>query len=429
MFKKILKGMVIGSAALTIAASAQAGTINVNLYGASAQYEFWTAAAPSFLTSLGCDAANLRSAKGKVSSRDTGAAVCLGDQAVQPGGDTGEGIGGNTVVIRYTTEASYDGIRAVMADTAYDPDGCGSANRKQADLTSATLPTTGVGTVTALSCQDVHIGASDVAATTFNQKSEGYKLGHLGGPYLNQEIIFPDALQDPQAAGYNVDRPIVVPFGFFANNGRNVDYSTTPATTTVAPEKAVPFDNMSRLMATSLYSGQVSNWNEFDPSLPPQRVTLCLRHAGSGTAATLDAAVMRGDYNLVIKEYTGSNASRPKIYFNNGSSDMVKCVGENFGAVGYADADKCVSGCSGVKSMTYQGVAANSTNIKNGQYDFWAAQWLYNNEIGDTKALIDELVLFASDEANLPSSKAEYWASQDAMNWEKADDFQYPKQK
>ena len=447
MFKKILKGMVIGGAALTIAASAQAGTINVNLYGASAQFEFWTAAAPEFLINQGCGIGDVSSAKNKnqksAQGRDAGIAVCRGVDAVK--GVTGNGIGTakDTVIIRYTSEASYDGIRAVMEDPNFTAECGDGALRKQADAETADFPaypTVGEN-ITALTCQDVHIGASDVAASSFAQISIGDKLGHLGNGTDTewtgmQSMIYPDDIQAPPAS-YQVDRPIVVPFGFFANTGR----SKVGSVVTVDEDKAVPFNNMSRLMAVSLFSGQVMDWNEFDPSLDSLPVVLCMRHAGSGTVATLDASVMRGNGSLVYEEVRHDSTSittgvQPETWFNNGSSDMVKCVGENFGAVGYADADKCGAAgisCTGVKRMTWQGVEPSSIAIKNGQYDFWSAQWLYSNEAakGNTKgdAMIDALAAYASIEANLPESKAPFWAAQEAMKWGKGTDFLYPIQK
>lgn len=437
MFKKILKGIVIGGAAFTIAASAaQAEQIDVNLYGASAQFKFWTSAAPDFLKFKGCADADNFAATNKIEEgngthdRDSGIAVCVGDVAVE--GMTGAGIAGDTVIMRYTTNSSYDGPRSVTADPAYDPDGCGPANRLQADVTGADLQPYGAAAGTSiptLSCQDVHIGASDVAATTFNQTSEGELKGHAGGGYETRSVIFPDDVPDPEALGYNVYRPIVVPFSFFAND----DLSNGGA-------NAVPFDNLTRLQAVSLFNGQVMHWNEFiDGTETGLEAVICLRHAGSGTAATLDAAVMRGDYPLVTKQVTTTDRAytrgiSPVIWFNKGSSDEMRCVGENIGAVGYADVDKCpLSGgtdkCTDVKRISYQGVHGSNASVRFGQYDFWAAQWLYSLETGKTETLIEDLALFASDEANLPSSKAPYWASQDAMVWEKATDFAFPKKK
>ena len=409
MLKQVLKGMVIGGAALAMVGTANAATIDVNLYGASAQYKFWTAAAGNFLVSQGCTDVKNAAQSGALDSRDSGW--------------TQGTCGSDTVNIRYTTNASYDGIRAVMADPAYDPDGCGPANRLQPSAaTFAAHPAS--GTVTAHSCQDVHIGASDVAATTFNQESHGQLLGHLGGGYFDSVVKFPNDLGDPEAAGYQVDRPIVVPFGFFGHPG-------------------IPVDNVSRLMVTSIYNGQVSNWDQFGfASLP---MVVCLRHAGSGTAATLDAAVMRGDFPLAINEIPSTDplvglGLAPTIWFNKGSSDEMRCVSGNAGAIGYADVDKCPdtggTGKCAVKRLDWMGIDTSATGaytvadaIRNGLYDFWSAQWLYSNEAGATDTWIDALVTFSSVGANIPSGKALYWAAQDDMNWEKATDFSYPKKK
>lgn len=451
MFKNILKGIAIGSAALAITAgAAQADTIEVNLYGASAQFKFWTNAAPYFLKDQGCaDADNYAVNDKDTHDRDTGIAVCVSSTDPVQNITTGAGINGDTVVLRYTTKASYDGIRAVTADARFDEDGCGSDMRLQGDFgveadqsdyaalqpwdTVADEPNPG-STIPLLTCQDVHIGASDVAARTFAQVSNGYEEGHLGGDWEERDISYPSALLDPEDLGYQVDRPIVVPFGFFANNGLAADDPLTTMDETVA----VPFDNLSRLMAVSIFSGQVANWNDFDPSLPNLSVTACLRHAGSGTAATLNAAVMRGDSPLVTDEVPVTDIAYmfglvPAIYFNDGSSDEMRCVGQIAGAVGYADVDKCIDGCDGdygsVKSLTWQGVAGSATAIKHGQYDFWSAQWLYSNESGDVDAVIDALAAYASIEENLPSSKAPYWAAQNAMMWEKSTDYSYPVKK
>nr|NJM04435.1 hypothetical protein [Desulfobacula sp.] len=192
----------------------------------------------------------------------------------------------------------------------------------------------------------------------------------------------------------------------------------------------VPFTNMSRLMATSIFSGQVRNWNEFG-SATDLPVVVCLRHAGSGTAATLDAAVMRGDFGLLSEEVNATSSAytdgiSPLVWFNKGTTEELNCVASQPGAVGYADADK--TGAN-IALMTYQGVAPSNSTIKNGQYDFWSAQYLYSKETGATDAIIDALVAFASDEAHMDATQKLFWAAQDAMKWEKGTDFSYPQRK
>lgn len=464
-----MKGLVIGGAVLAMTgASAQAQKIEVNLFGASAQYKFWTNMAGKFLENgLGCDPSDIYEASGEVDGRDAGIAVCAGAAADLPGVTyngsalSGDGAGlasisGDTVVIRYTTNASYDGIRAVTDDSRFDTDGCtNDGDRLQGELETATLGAYGsAGTVTAMTCQDVHIGASDVAATTFAQYSYGLLDGPTdayyatedaadGGHWEERDITYSaDTMIDPVAALYDVNRPIVVPFSFFAHDDGTSE---------------VPFDNLSRMMAVALFSGKMKNWNEFDPtSISPQKIVLCLRHAGSGTAATLNAAVFRGD-STVVREQVGLTSIpyilelSPAIYFNSGSSALMKCVSMLDGAIGYADTNKCFddnpavnshddpldpdgylssdSKCGYAKRLQYQGVNGSAVTIANGQYPFWSAQWLFSNETGDTQTVIDALAGFASDSSNMPSDYALFWAADGDMMWDKSTDFALPLKK
>ena len=455
MFKKLLKGMVVGGAALTIAASAAsaADTVEVNIFGASAQYKFWTAAAPEYLETI-CNrpALDIYAATNDVEAglnktdpdyhdRDSGVAVCAGVDAFA--GVTGQGYtgDGDTLIIRYTTNSSYDGPMSAIDNDDFDSDNCPTdGDRLQAAPKAGELklwPLEG-NSIDDLACMDVHVGASDVSVKTFKQSSDGFSAGPLGSAssIINRTISYPSTVQDPaDIVGFQVDNPIVVPFGFFANND-----DTNP----------VPVDNLSRLMAINLFSGQYANWNELDPTYPDMQVTVCHRAAGSGTVATLNAAVFRGDKALPTKQQDkiiGSpyfnifvNAGiLPQIFFNKGSSDATRCAGNVIGAVSYADSDKCLNGCSNkygkVKAIAYQGVGGDlnadkmSDAIKYGRHIFWAAQYLYSNQTGEIDAQIDGLVAFASQDANMPDVREDFWAAQGAMKWEKATDFAWPTKK
>jgi ABC-type phosphate transport system substrate-binding protein len=439
MIKKIIQTAILGGSLLGLAGAANAATIDVNLYGASAQYEFWTAAAPGFLQSQGCRAQDISTAKD--SGNVHGIAICRGTEQ----GGQGFNNNGNTYYLRYSSKASYDGIRAVQG---LDPDGdSGSCNDNERLMANEATTDWGTHTVTSLSCKDVTIGASDVAAETFGQQSSGLQYGPktTSNPTISRSIggLTMDS-------SYNVFRPIIVPFAFFRNAN-----PTTP----------VPYDNMTRLMATSIFNGQVANWSAFNPSNPNADipVIVCMRHAGSGTVATLDAAVMRGDYTLVTEQIPADDelviiGLAPAIYFNEGSSDMLRCVGgagnragyteyTGIGAVGYADGDKVImsdgtlpapnniageyhdTGNFGdVKLMKYMGEMPTRNNIVNGVYDFWAAQWLYASPADSgAGSLVRALDAYASNPANIPASKAAFWASQDEMKVEKATDFSFPK--
>lgn len=425
MFKSIAKGLLVGAMALGFATTAGATVYEINIYGASAQYKFWNNAADDFHASKLCAAADIYGARD--AGKKHGISVCAGQDGF--GGLTGAGYNGdnNTYVIRYSSKASYDGIRSVQG---LNPDGvdadCGDDGmRKMADEDNTTFPSGSEGVVSGYKCCDVTIGASDVAAETFDQESHGDLLGHTPGSW--QDRVIKDITMDPD---YLVYRPVVVPFSFFAN----VD---------------VPFNNMTRLMAVSIFSGQVIDWSDFDPDYTGgKEIVVCMRHAGSGTVATLNAAVMRKDNNLVINQvgpfdFLHLINSSPVTYFYDGSSDIMNGIQNNGGfadgaAVGYADSDKISSittppatGYTNCKRMTYQGVVGDRKNIVNGQYDFWSAQWLFesNDDPQPIQDLVADLADFASDPAHIPTANSNWWAAQDEMKWEKANDFAYPSKK
>lgn len=439
MFKSITKGLLIGAMALGFATTAGATVYEVNIYGASAQYKFWTSAAPAYHAFKNCAAGDIYKATGKVMSRDNGIAVCAGQDGF--GGLTGQGYNGDqdTYVIRYSTNASYDGIWSVQGLDYNATQECAPnlGERYMADEGSTTW---GTETITGLKCCDVTLGASDVAASTFKQKSHGQTLGNYGGAVIDRDITGIE--MDPDFLVY---RPIVVPFSFFSN---------------VAVPDTVEY-NMSRVMATSLFSGQVVEWQDYLASTDPEyntakQVVLCGRHAGSGTWATLDAAVMRGDYGLVQSEVKPTDFMHvlglaPVVWFNNGSSDMMRCINTNGdpsydgvsapwtngAAVGVADSDKISatvtpdpsSSYPNVRRMTYNGYVGDAENIQHGRYTYWSAQWLFQDDQDDQEIidLCDDLAAFASDPSYNPVPL--WWSAQDDMLWTKDNDFQQPYRK
>lgn len=448
MLKKILYSAISGACLMGMVATANADVYNVNIYGASAQYKFWTSAAPDFLLSRGCAEADIRAAKGEVDDKDHGIAWCAGTVGV--GGVTGagmdvdgDGTAGDDVFIRYSANASYDGVNSVqnIGDTMPGPDqaaGCGNGERLMADETAPTWVLYNAAgdydssAINATACKDVNVGASDVAAETFNQESHGYTYGHIDYALATDSDPSNDpTYEDRYINGYTIDasafrnyRPLVVPFAFFAN-------------------ESVPFDCVTRLMVTAIYSGQITNWGQFDPTgTIDQEIVVCLRHAGSGTHATLDAAIMRGDATLLKTQVDPSNINysifhtTPLVWFNAGSSDIMTCVDQNDGAIGYADADKNASDkFTNVKRMAYGYCCGDITApaiykdvYTNGKNEFWSNQWLYVSEAESTELLdlIDLLDAFAADPANLPSSRADYWAAENEMDVIKTTDFAWP---
>ncbi|MFW8602234.1 hypothetical protein ACOHYD_12240 [Desulfobacterota bacterium M19] len=418
MKKTILKSAVLCASIFGLALSANAAVINLNLTGASAEYTFWSAAAGPFLTSLGCT--DVKSAK-------------TGKQGITMGTCNS---GADTVYVRYASKASYDGIESQKGLDPFNLTSC--TDKSQREFADENQTDFAAGTVNGTTCQQVTLGASDVAASTFNQASSGALYGPLGGDQ------YAPSFHDLDASGLTSYNPIVVPFSFF---------KTTD----------VPANNMTRLMATQIFGGQVANWSAFNTAwnIP---IVACLRHAGSGTHATLDAAVFRGEANMSTKEDT-LGLFGPITYFNLGSGDLIKCLEwahtNGYGGVGYSDVDKVLdangqiitdpaNAVNGVMQMPYNGEQAYKRNIVNGVYSFWSAQWIYEDPCetmgpnapssctaggdihgvaanGALHTYIVDMMNFASDPANIAlSGKGDFWAAQGEMKINKASDWAWP---
>lgn len=429
---KVNKVLVLGAALIAMGATANAAVIDLNIYGASAQYTFWNAAAPGFLTSIrGCTATS----QTPVGTKDE---ITVG---------TGCDGGVNTINLRYSSKASYDGIRAV---SNVDPANTCPGQPGQRPMVTA-------GGATTTTCVDVHVGASDVAGSTFDQQSHGLLLGPMGGAQTDR--VFAGI----PTAGLTAYNPIVVPFGFFANSNIKVstcsggvhDGNLCTTGTAVADCGAAitcatnTISNITREQVVQIYGGNALAWTDFGASYSvtgdaTASVVACLRHAGSGTQATFDKVFFTGAAPNALA--INQNLLGPYIYFNDGAADEIKCVNGNTtlattgsarGAIGYADADQAV-GVAGtsqnVVAIKYNGLFGRRNTIRNGAYDFFSNQWLYENPSKTPTAsaqhvLIGQLNTFAANPANLTTylgAKAPYWASQAEMNWNKASDTQYP---
>ena len=424
MLKGMFKGILAGAAILAVASAAQAD-VHINLYGASAQHLFWNDAADDFLLSKGCT--NVGRAE-KDSKNGITRGFC----------------GGQWVYIRYSSKASFDGPLAVKGDDSMagaaekckpgDPGYPGPTlapyYRLMVDENSCTSWTASgaPGSCSTNKCVRITLGASDVAGESFMQSSSGHLYGPLGGPIVNRNFNGIDT------TGITTYNPLIVPFGFFVNKSVKKD--------------GVELDNITRMQAAQIFSGNAQYWTDFGSNFsvtgdPEAKIVACYRHAGSGTHATIDFAVIRGNgwgTTLATQESTDP----PITYFNDGSSDMMKCINgsgswSGLGAIGYADADQSLSSYPNTKALKYNGEYGTRVNIRNGIYDFWSVQWLYENptapEYATTHPWISSgihsapgwgLMEFASKAANVPSTKALYWAAKDEMNFMKASDQLYP---
>jgi hypothetical protein len=454
--KKIFASIIAGASMLALVGTAGAATIEINIHGASAQGDYWVALAPDFIKAqTGCSGATPVTASYSSDSKfKIVSATC----------------GGNTYIIRDAAKASFEGPLALLGDDSYaSPDGtvgpgvqgekCEAGQpgdpgpalrpyyRKAVDESTCT------GTsCTALKCVPIHLGVSDVAGESFVQYSFGRILGPatpVSTPEIERSFAGIDTSTLPSV------NPFVVPFAFFAHNdvkrctanstGNPVAYSncvSDPVNNT-----ATPISNMTREMAVLLFSGQVAAWDEFGTDFNPIPVVTCFRHAGSGTAAGLDWAVVRGNgWGATLNGFE----NRPDdlatyipgaaiTYFNDSTNDEMACINTQAGAVGYADADKETSVGAGktyANSVTlkYQGEKATAEGIQKGRYDYFTNQWSYkspslNNTVGTPYGVlnyVNAMLNMSSDPLKIPSSKRPYWSTLGQMNFKKANDASYP---
>lgn len=381
--KKMLKIAAIGATVIAGASIASAADLEFNIYGASAQGTYWKQVAEDFLkTKYGCTAAQIDK-----QFRDPVSGAVKPESEAKAAIFIGFGCSGYTsgnVVIRYTEDKSSEGPRAVMG---VDPDGLSSCDSAGHETERRQITYTGTSKATAayaIGCHPVNIGASDVESKSFTQITPGFDFSNVYIP--GKDVL-----------AYK--RPIVVPFSFFANT-------------------ALPVDNLTRQQALMIFgqSTGLTNWDQFGPGYPSASIAVCMRHAGSGTHATLDKAIMRKDGINLINASNTNPDNGPLTFFNASTSNEVACVNNNAGlststaiAIGYADSDKIVSALDSngnevnaaypnVKRLKLNGAGEGMTQdnydtytysalkneIINGIYDFWSAQWIYRSKTADS---------------------------------------------
>ena len=442
-FKKIIATALVG-ATLAFAGIASAATIDINVYGASAQYTFWKAYAPVWIkTQSGCSAA---SPTGAVATVDGNNAIVYAT------------CGGNTYNIRVGNKASFDGPLSILGDDSQAGSGkCTSTSLGYPGSASVAAhyrmmideSTCSGASCTGLKCERITVGASDVAGESFTQYSEGALHGTreaFNGDYLVRSFngINTSSLTDATGGcgtGSHCAKPFVVPFAFMVNNS--------------VKESGLTIDNLTRMQAVLLFSGQIADWSQFGVGFTPQHVAVCLRHSGSGTHATLDYAVIKGNgWGGVLSglqnrpdDVANYDSTLPAIYFNDSTGDLLTCLNNTAGSVGYADADKAVSltvhtiktgsclaqlpstsaiDCPNVTEIAYQGEYASADAIKNGRYDFWTNEWAYKDPAYANQTLLTNFVNGANAASNIPASEVPFWVVSGQKIFDKATDATYP---
>lgn len=375
--KKIFTSVIVGASLLAFVGAASAATTyttgtgspsmptgDLNVYGASAEFLVFKGQFPIYLTAAGCTLGTaLSSTDGKHFVQQ---ALC----------------GTNTVNFRVSSKASYDGPLAAdgnstnpARDSSCDASGYNYRSMLNADGT--------------MSCQPITIGASDVMVGDFVQKSNGQLYGPFNGGATSRNFAANPFVLSANTKDYC--RPLAIPFAFFVNN--SVTLASGPTIT-----------NITSAEAKMVFSGIIKDWSDLQSqSMTSQPVTVCYRHAGSGTHATMDS-FMRPS-TMLVNAVTGGTSAH--YYFNDGSSDMMRCVnGATFngvtwsgvGAIGYSDADQVVGSGTYADSsrLSLDGTAPSTASVDDYSYPFATIENMYaSNANAGTNTLID-LCTFAS---------------------------------
>jgi len=474
MIKKLVIGIVSGAALLgMVAGHAAAADYDLNLYGASAQHKFWLNLAPDYLAAKGCDTINQYAYNGKHG-------MAVGENCDFP-------VAGDNITIRYSSRASYDGIQAVHDRATRSMcnalDNCASLVPTQVNLGASDVAATSFTQVTS----GWENGNQDFPTGPFIDRPDathplppasagllswnpiivpfGFLINNQATEYMcvrDDDVAMtanphksyekegascvPDAVAGVTPTPRAASGPSSDCLGFYkcldgvCNGGLNAGQACLEAQDCpdVALEntycKEVPVQNVTQTMARNIFSERVNNWSDFGPEYPDCPIVRCMRHAGSGTHATFDLAVMQG--------IDMAGVSTPfSTWHYESSTDLTKCVTDTPCAIGYVDVDKLLgfdyddmaAGALGAHMAKYNGVSATRRNIVYGLYEFWAAQWVFYNPLdfpaGSGMAQIRaDMATFSSDEDNLTTAElgnaALFWAAQAEMKVSRAGDGQ-----
>ena len=473
MIRKVVKGITVGAALLGIVAgTASAADYAINIYGASAQHKFWLNLAPDYLADKGCTTINQYAFNSKHG-------MAVGQNCDFP-------AAGDNITIRYSSKASYDGIQAVYdrdtRDMCNAADNCASLVPVQVNLGASDVAATSFVQQThgwLLGDQGFpggeYINRPD-ATHPLPPQSAGLlswnpivvPFGFLVNNTATEYVCVPHdsgSMTDAEVNAYPTKYSSCVPdsvtttptprgasgassdcLGYFscvdgACDG-GINDGNACASASQCPDvalsdtycKEVPVQNVTQTMARNIFSGKVNNWADFGPEYPNCPIVRCMRHAGSGTHATMDLAVMQG-VNMVA---TSVPVGNPTWHFES-STDLTKCVTDNDCAIGYVDVDKLLTfdemgaGTAGAHAVKYNGSAATRRNIVYGLYEFWSAQWVFYNPTdyptgSGYETLRADMAIFSSDAANLTEAElgdsALYWAAQGEMQVTRSGDGQ-----
>jgi hypothetical protein len=415
--KKLFTLLAVGALVLSMAAVGSATTLEVNIYGASAQFNFWSAMAQNYLTTgpAGCTGGygdNTTSGYSPSPSSTYHGAKYFIAEATGPCASW-TGVASTDVFrIRVGAYDSSDGIQSVASGGTTNPlDYLGCTGHQRTLLTAYLGSSSATNVTSNLGCFDVHLGAADVNGSSVIQTTEGQldgpagpaspdmvgtiDLGNLTAP---SQFVSPSIVPQDTCTNSALDlidhHPFIVPFAFYANisaggsdnlanhlAGLCTSGSTgcSSVTTTFCPpgstsncvtknltNGALPGAGVSltQTMVEDIFSRKVTDWSTYFPTMESTPIILCMRVAGSGTMATFDAGVMRTNGNESAWPGTDFTISGSDVWFNNTSGDMLNCINgvatavpsnapSGSGAIGFIDADTSISSATNTFGPLY----------------------------------------------------------------------------
>ena len=261
-----------------------------------------------------------------------------------------------TVIVRPFSSAPppatqcVPGTLVVAGSTAFAPSIAGVARRYRQQCPSSVVETNPSGST---------VGSVGAAADLQDSGgSAGVRASHLVvSDGLVARAVYPDLVPRPVA---------IVIFSVVVNRAAKINSLTTGE-------------------LVGIWTGKYTNWRQLGGANLP--IDIVSRTTDSGTRATFDHKILR--MKTEIPQSSESCTSRdlipgsPVIRCEKSSTDqLLKAVNAIPGAIGYAEATAAAAdGASkypAIDEIQLEGRDASPELVKNGQYPFWAVEYLYS---------------------------------------------------
>jgi hypothetical protein len=117
---------------------------------------------------------------------------------------------------------------------------------------------------------------------------------------------------------------------------------------------------------------------------------------------------------MLTNAVTGGTGAH--YYFNDGSSDLMRCVNGNgtwtgTGAIGYADADQALGSFPNTVRLSLDGVTPLTANVDDYTWPFTTIQNLYANTTVSATPIMQDLCTYASQPSRITAVNPNWSAS------------------